>query len=173
MKDCFSFPYQVTLLWKVSDTLQSRSPTLQPYRSQHFTLQSVQCSCCNLRSQTSLPGSGIFLSMSTLSSCCSLQCLFKITSIRRRGYFFFSLHVFVRLLFEGGVYFFGKPTDINVGWIGYVGAIQLQLLDAVSSKCSLSVLMSAMETSCTTQTALAPAWWPSSEVICTRVCCRV
>ena len=27
---------------------------------------------------------------------------------------------FVRLLFEGGVYFFGKPGDINDGWIRYV-----------------------------------------------------
>ena len=27
---------------------------------------------------------------------------------------------FVRLLFEGGVYFFGKPGDINNGWIRYV-----------------------------------------------------
>ena len=30
---------------------------------------------------------------------------------------FFSLHVLVRLPFEGGVYFFGKPTDINDGWM--------------------------------------------------------
>ena len=30
----------------------------------------------------------------------------------------FSLLVqFVRLLFEGDIYFFGKPTDINDGWI--------------------------------------------------------
>ena len=26
---------------------------------------------------------------------------------------------FVQLLFEGGIYFFGKPGDINNGWIGY------------------------------------------------------
>ena len=26
---------------------------------------------------------------------------------------------FVRLLFEGGIYFFGKPGDINDSWIGY------------------------------------------------------
>ena len=30
----------------------------------------------------------------------------------------FTAH-FVRLLFEGGVYFFRKPGDINNGWIGY------------------------------------------------------
>ena len=27
---------------------------------------------------------------------------------------------FMRLLFEGGVYSFGKPGDINDGWIRYV-----------------------------------------------------
>ena len=31
----------------------------------------------------------------------------------------FSLIIFVQLLFEGGVYFFGKLADINDGWIGY------------------------------------------------------
>ena len=31
---------------------------------------------------------------------------------------YFAAH-FVRLLFEGSVYFFGKPGDINDGWIGY------------------------------------------------------
>ena len=35
----------------------------------------------------------------------------------------FSLHVSVRLLFKGGVYFFGKPSDINTGWIRNVRAI--------------------------------------------------
>ena len=40
--------------------------------------------------------------------CISLQLLF------------FLLPVFVRLLFEGGGYFFGKPADINDGWIRYV-----------------------------------------------------
>ena len=29
-----------------------------------------------------------------------------------------------RLLFEAGVYFFGKPTEINDCWIRYVRAIQ-------------------------------------------------
>ena len=32
---------------------------------------------------------------------------------------FFSLLAFVRLLFEGGDYFFRKPTYINNGWISY------------------------------------------------------
>ena len=39
-------------------------------------------------------------------------------------FFFFLLHVFVRLLFEGGVYFFEKSADINNGWIRYVRMIQ-------------------------------------------------
>ena len=35
----------------------------------------------------------------------------------------FLLLDFVRLLFEGGVYFFRKFADINNGWIRYVQAI--------------------------------------------------
>ena len=31
---------------------------------------------------------------------------------------YFAAH-FVWLLFEGGIYFFGKPGDTNDGWIGY------------------------------------------------------
>ena len=64
-----------------------------------------------------------------------------------------------RLLSEGGVYFFGKPTDINNGWIRYVWVIEWRLLDAVSWLCSLSVLLSPVEMGRTTRTALA--WWPS------------
>ena len=54
---------------------------------------------------------------------------------------YFSLHIFVWLLFEGsyyskaatiggwllfkgGIYFIRKPADINDGWIRYVRAIQ-------------------------------------------------
>ena len=59
------------------------------------------------------------------------------------------------------------PTDINDGSIRHVWAIQWQLLDAVCSTHSLSVLLSAAEMSHTTRTALALAWWPSSEIICT------
>ena len=33
---------------------------------------------------------------------------------------FLSLHVSVWLLFEVGVYFFGKPANINDSWIRYV-----------------------------------------------------
>ena len=39
-------------------------------------------------------------------------------------FFFFLLHVSVWLLFEGGVYFFGKPADINDSWIRYIRAMQ-------------------------------------------------
>ena len=47
--------------------------------------------------------------------------------------------------------FFGKPADINDYWIKHIRVIQWRLLDAVSSMCSLSVLLSTMETSRTTQ----------------------
>ena len=49
-----------------------------------------------------------------------------------------------RELFECGVYFFGKPADINDGWINSVRAIQGRRLDAVRSKRSLLVLLSAL-----------------------------
>ena len=75
----------------------------------------------------------------------------------------------MRLLFEGGIYFFGKPGDINDGWIGYERVRRWWLLDAVCSTHSLSVLLSAVGTTRTTQTVLALAWWPSSETIHTRV----
>ena len=61
--------------------------------------------------------------------------------------------------------FFAKATDINNSWIKYTPAIQWRLLDAVSSKCSLSVLLSGMETSHTI------VRWQQSEIIC--ICVRV
>ena len=45
---------------------------------------------------------------------------------------FCSLLVFVQLLFEGGIYFFRKPADINDGWIRYIPVRQWRLLDAIS-----------------------------------------
>ena len=84
---------------------------------------------------------------------------------------FFLLLVFVWLLFEGGLFFFWKACDTNYSWIKElkclvwgVRATQWRLLDAVSGTCSLSVLLSAMETSRTTLTALVLAQWPSSEI---------
>ena len=44
------------------------------------------------------------------------------------------------------------------------------LLDPVSSSFSLSVVLSALETSHTTRTELPLGWWLSSKIICTRVC---
>ena len=81
---------------------------------------------------------------------------------------YFAAH-FVRLLFEGGVYFFGKPQDINDGWIRYIRVRRWWLLDAVSSMRSLLVLLSAVGTTRTTPTVLALAWWPLSEIIRTHV----
>ena len=76
---------------------------------------------------------------------------------------------FVRLLFEGGIHFFENPTDINNGWIRYVQVRGWWLLDVVSSTCNLSVLLSAVGTTRTTQVTLVLAWWPLSEIIQTHV----
>ena len=57
----------------------------------------------------------------------SIQILYYCTAVLYRislSTIFYSLLVIVWLLFEGGVYFFGKPADINDGWIRYVQAIQ-------------------------------------------------
>ena len=61
--------------------------------------------------------------------------------------------------------------DIHDSWIGEEWVRQWQLLDAVSSTRSLSVLLSAVRMTHTTRTVLAIVWWPSSEIICT--CVRV
>ena len=44
-----------------------------------------------------------------------VRALYHISSIRRCGYYFFSLFVLVRLLFKGGVYFVGKLAVSNNG----------------------------------------------------------
>ena len=66
---------------------------------------------------------------------------------------------FVRLhvVFKDGIYFFGKPADINNSWIKYEQVIQQQPLDTISSMQNLSVLLPAVETSHTTQTVLVLA----------------
>ena len=63
--------------------------------------------------------------------------------------------IFLLLTFEGGVYFFGKPVEINEGWKRYVWAIQRHLLGTVISTRSLPYLMSAVEMSCTTNSPRA------------------
>ena len=92
------------------------------------------------------------------------------------------------LLLEGGMYFLGKPTDTNDGWIRYVRAlgkptdtndgwiryvraIQWWVFDAVNSKHSLSVLQSAVEMSHTTRTVLVLVRPLSSEIV--HICVRV
>ena len=87
---------------------------------------------------------------------------YHISWIRCCGYCFFHC------LFLCGYYSRAaviSPADVNNGWIRYIWAIQWRLLDAVSSMRSLSVRLSTMEMSCTTQTALALAWWLLSERI--------
>ena len=102
--------------------------------------------------------------------------MYRISSIRRRGYYFFhfpflcgynlrAATIWGRILFESGVYLSGKPTSINDSWIRFVRAIQ-QLLDAFSSMRSLPVLLSAVEMSRTSQTALELVRWLSSEITC-------
>ena len=80
---------------------------------------------------------------------------------------------FVRLLFEGGIYFFGKPGGINNSWKRYVRVRWWRLLDAVSSMRSLSVLLSAVGTTRTTQTILVLAWWPHQKSFANVGTCRV
>ena len=92
-------------------------------------------------------------------------------------FFFFFFFSFFFLFFFGRTLWYGcysraafisleKPANINNGWIRHIQAIQWQLLDAVSSKDSIWVLLSAMDTSRTTRTALALAQWLSTEIIC-------
>ena len=64
---------------------------------------------------------------------------------------------FVQLLFEGGVFLWKAWRRPR--WLDRVRGCTR----------SFSVLLSAVRMTCTTQTVLALAWWPSSEIIRTRV----
>ena len=87
--------------------------------------------------------------------------------IRRCGYyfFFFTVRFWVATIWGQRLFFWKACGYQWQGWIRYVRAIQWRLLQAVSSKSSLSVLLPAVETSCTMSTALAPARWPLSGTI--------
>ena len=89
--------------------------------------------------------------------------IYCISSVRHHGFyfffFFFLLFVLVQLLFNGGVCFIGKLADSNDSWIRYMWVIQLGLTDAGSSTRNLLVLLSAVEMSLRTQTALEIAQW--------------
>ena len=77
----------------------------------------------------------------------------------------FSLHVFVQLLFEGSVYCSEKPTCRHQWRLD-----RIQLFDAVSSTCSLSVLLSVVEMRHSYNTSAIPlTHWSSSEIICLHV----
>ena len=52
-------------------------------------------------------------------SCCACLVLPVFRQSNATATIFLSLHISMRLLFEGSVYFFGKPADID-GWIRYV-----------------------------------------------------
>ena len=81
---------------------------------------------------------------------CGVQHFFNQMSQR---VLFFSLFILVWLLFKGSVYFIGKLADISDDWNRYMLAIQLGLIDPGSSMRSISVLLSAVETSLRTWTA--------------------
>ena len=87
--------------------------------------------------------------------------------IRHRGYYLFRCSFCAATIW--GWRFFGNPGDID-GWIKYVRVRRWRLLDSVSGTRSLSVLLSAVGKTCTTQTVLALAWWLSSKIIRTCVC---
>ena len=83
---------------------------------------------------------------------------------------FVSPFVLVRLLFEDGLYFAGKPAGRNDDWNGDVRAIQIGMIDAGSSTRSLSVLLSAVETSLRTRTALEIAQFALAASISMCIC---
>ena len=90
---------------------------------------------------------------------------YRISFIRHCGYYFFAVHlVRLRLLFKGDVYFIGKSADSN-HWNRYIWAIQIGMIDASISTCSLSVLLSAVEMSLGTCTALEIAQWVAVGII--------
>ena len=72
--------------------------------------------------------------------------MYRISSIKRRGYYYFAGR-FVWLLFEGGYYLRAAFISLEsletptMGWIGFVRVRQWRLLDAVSSMRSLSLLL--------------------------------
>ena len=79
----------------------------------------------------------------------------------------------MRQLFEGGVYFVGKPAESNDDWNRYVRMIQLGMIDAGSSACSAC---SPSQSSCQLwkrvlehEQGLEIAQWASAAIISTRV----
>ena len=58
---------------------------------------------------------------------CIKPCPNAVIMIEKVPYFFDQM---LWLLFEGGIYFVGKPVDSNNGWIRFMQAIQLGLIDA-------------------------------------------
>ena len=95
-----------------------------------------------------------------------VMCEYSISLIRHRGYYFF------RCSFQYGYNLrvaFISSADSNNAWMRYTQAIQLGLIDAGSSMCSLSVLLSAVEMSLRTQIALEIAQWAPATIISTHV----
>ena len=98
--------------------------------------------------------------MFTCISCKIRFVAYRISSIRRHGYYLFcclfcAATIQGRLPLKGGVYFFGKPGDIIDGWIRYVQVRQWRLLDTVSSTQSLSPAVSCGNDSYNTNSSSA------------------
>ena len=67
-----------------------------------------------------------YIELASYTSCIK-PCPNAMIMIEKVPYFFDQM---LWLLFEGGIYFIGKPVDSNNGWIRYMQAIQLGLIDA-------------------------------------------
>ena len=90
----------------------------------------------------------------------SLDCLKYMNTYRissdATATIFYAVCFCVTILFEGGV-FISLEARRHQRWLDKVRTRE-PLLDAVSSTCSLSVLLSAVETTRTTQIALSLVW---------------
>ena len=101
--------------------------------------------------------------------------MYHIFSIRRHSYYFFCYTFlcgyYLRAATIGGWCLFVWKTRRHQWRLDKVCTSDtVTLLHDVNSTHSLSVLLSAVETTRTTQTALALAWWLASVIICTRAC---
>ena len=83
--------------------MTQRRSSVMPTRSSHVSWMTIHVPSVPVREMSMC----VFLQSDTVITI-FLWCTFGAATIQ--GW----------LLFEGGVYFFGKPADINDGWIRYV-----------------------------------------------------
>ena len=94
--------------------------------------------------------------------------IYRTSSIRHCGYIYillFSLFILVWLLIKGDILFHWEAG----GWQRWLNKVHVGDTDAGGSTCSLSVLLSAVEMSIRTRTALEIAQWVLAEIISTCV----